>query len=263
MSFSFNSGFENPKELATPLIRNRFSALVTKAEDRERRRIARELHDGTGQTLALLIMNLDRIGSSAVRGHSELRGPVSECARLARQVLEEIRATCYLLHPPTLEEFGLTGALERYIAGFQQLTGIGVACHLDHQIEGLSSEAEIAIFRMAQECLTNVFRHSGSRTAAICLTAVQDRVVLEVKDSGKGISIENLMKIRRGESCGVGLRGIRERARSLGGSFEVSAVGRKTRIRVEIPTHAGPRFSPRRPDRHAGALYQYFGTEPQ
>jgi signal transduction histidine kinase len=262
MAYSFDTPFGNPKTTEVLQIRKRLSHLISKAEDRERRRIARELHDGTGQMLALLVMNLGRISTSAGREYPHLKDSVSECEQLARQALAEIRTVSYLLYPPTLARFGLIGALERYINGFRRLTNIEVACNLDHVLDGLPPDTETAIYRIAQECLTNIFRHSGSRTAAISLTAHVGKAVLEIKDQGRGIPLGDLLKIKNGESSGVGLRGIRERAKSLGGSFDVFSTAMETRVRVAIPICVQRPIAGRKNAR-TGALYEYVGADPQ
>ena len=239
MSFSLDLGTQDSVPTAAPQLPSRISALISRAEDRERRRIARELHDGIGQSLTVLLMNLQRVVACADRESPQFKITVSESAAIAKQALAELRAMSYLLHPPLLQELGLTRALERYIAGFVKLTGIDVVSWLDHAIQGLSREAEIAILRTTQECLTNILRHSGSHTAEISLSMLHDKVVLEVKDQGKGIPLEGMIGIRRGESVGVGLRGIRERAKSLGGTFHLCKSGTGTLVRVKFPIQCG------------------------
>lgn len=239
MSFSLDLGIQDSVPAATAEFPSRISALISKAEDRERRRIARELHDGIGQSLTVLLMNLQRVLARADHEYPQFKPSVSESAAIAKQILADLRASSYLLHPPLLEELGLIRALERYIEGFRKLTDIDVAYSLDHNIEGLPREAEIAILRTTQECLTNVLRHSGSHTAEISLSKLQDKVVLEVKDQGKGIPLQGMIGIKRGDSVGLGLRGIRERAKGLGGTFQICKNGTGTLVRIKIPIRCG------------------------
>jgi two-component system, NarL family, sensor kinase len=213
----------------------KLSARLMQAQDDERRRIARELHDGTGQVLALLIMNLDRLGQETERTRPDLTKSASECSQLARQISRELRAISYLLHPPLLDELGLTSAVAWFVNGFKNLTEIDVVVDLAPDMGRLPHDVETAIFRIVQESLTNVHRHSGSRMAAISLQRQRGNVVLEVSDRGKGISGVRLSQIARGESSGIGLRGMRERVKSLGGEIDISAFDGGTHVRVAIP----------------------------
>jgi two-component system NarL family sensor kinase len=213
----------------------KLSARLMQAQDDERRRIARELHDGTGQVLALLIMNLDRLGQETERTHPDLTKSASECSQLARQISRELRAISYLLHPPLLDELGLTSAVAWFVNGFKNLTEIDVVVDLAPDMGRLPHDVETAIFRIVQESLTNVHRHSGSRMAAISLQRQRGNVVLEVSDRGKGISGVRLSQIARGESSGIGLRGMRERVKSLGGEIDIAAFDGGTHVRVAIP----------------------------
>jgi len=213
------------------------SARLMQVQDDERRRIARDLHDSTGQALALLSMNLSALETEAGQYSPELAKGLSENAAIVRQVSEELRTLSYLLHPPLLEEMGLESALQWYIDGFAQRSGIKV--HFDQLHLGrLSRDMEIAIFRAVQECLTNVHRHSGSSTAAICLHASAEGVTLDVKDEGKGITTEMLAKIASAGASGVGLRGLRERIQDFGGEVEIASGGTGTRIRIVLPMSA-------------------------
>ncbi len=210
------------------------SARLMQVQDEERRRIARDLHDSTGQALALLSMNLSVMEMEAGRSSPELAKGLSENAEIVRQISTELRTLSYLLHPPLLEEMGLESALRWYIDGFRQRSGVTV--DFEQRDPGrLSRDLEIAIFRVVQECLTNVHRHSGSSTASIRLYPSSDSIILEVKDEGKGISPEILSKIASTGASGVGLRGMRERIKDFGGELEIASREKGTEIRIVLP----------------------------
>jgi two-component system NarL family sensor kinase len=213
------------------------STRLMQVQDEERRRIARDLHDSTGQTLALLSMNLSVLEAEARRSNPKIAAGLSENAEIVRQISSELRTLSYLLHPPLLDEMGLESALQWYIEGFGQRSGIGVKFEL-RDLGRLSRELEIAIFRVVQECLTNVHRHSGSITATIQLYACSGSVILEVRDEGKGIAPEVLAQVASTGTPGVGLRGMRERIKDLGGELEIGSIGsnrKGTEIRVSLP----------------------------
>jgi PAS domain S-box-containing protein len=210
------------------------SARLMQVQDEERRRIARDLHDSTGQALALLSMNLSVLEMEAGRSSPELAKGLSENAAIVRQISTELRTLSYLLHPPLLEEMGLESALRWYIDGFRQRSGVTVDFE-QRDLGRLSRELEIAIFRVVQECLTNVHRHSGSSTASIRLYPSSNSIILEVKDEGKGISPEVLSKIASTGASGVGLRGMRERIKDFGGELEIASREKGTEIRIVLP----------------------------
>lgn len=211
------------------------SARVLQAQDEERRRIAHELHDSTGQDLALLTLNLGRLRTRAEKVAPILEKSVSDCFDLAKHISAELRTISYLLHPPLLDELGLASALLWYIDGFKHLTNIDVELGLSKNLQRLPSEIEIAIFRIVQESLTNVHRHSGSSKASISLERKARDVVLEVSDEGKGIPAQLLSRLELGSSTGVGLRGMRERVKSLGGEIQIGRAAKGTRIKAVIP----------------------------
>jgi len=190
-------------------------------QDEERRRIAREMHDSAGQIVAALSMNLvqiaDQIGSSG----SKLNDLASEAQILAKELEREIRTTSYLLHPPMLDELGLRSALAWYVEGLEQRAGIHVRLSLA-EFDRLPAEMELTIFRIVQECLTNIHRHSGSKTADINITLDSAGFVIEVRDFGQGISTQDLKKLRTA-GVGVGLRGMRERVRPYAGDVKIDS----------------------------------------
>jgi signal transduction histidine kinase len=210
------------------------STRLLRVQDEERRRLARELHDSTAQSLAALSMNL-----AVARG---CRGALDERARialdesqsLADRCSSEIRSLSYLLHPPLLEEVGLPAALRWCVQGFTRLSGISVELDLPTAFGRLPMDVETALFRIVQECLTNVQRHSGSSTARIQLVRKPQQVALEVRDQGRGLPAEILSRRNAVESLGVGLLGMRERVRQLGGQLRIDSNGKGTTIQVEI-----------------------------
>jgi PAS domain S-box-containing protein len=214
------------------------SARLLQVQDEERRRIARDLHDSTGQTLALLSMNLSALENEASRTNPELAKGLLENAEIVRKISAELRTLSYLLHPPLLDEMGLESALRWYTDGFDQRSGMKVELELSPDLGRLARELEIAIFRVLQECLTNIHRHAESPTAKIRIQRNRKSVVLEVHDEGKGIPAEKLAKITSGADSGVGLRGMRERVQSLGGELQIKSNGKGTDILVSIPVCA-------------------------
>ena len=214
------------------------SARLMQAQDDERRRIARDLHDSTGQTLALLGMNLSALETEAGRFDSRLAEGLAENAAIVRQISTELRTLSYILHPPLLDEMGLESALRWYAEGFAQRSNIGVHLELPEGWERFSNEMEIAIFRVVQECLTNIHRHSGSATATIRLCECSGDVILEVTDEGRGITPERLSQISSVGAPGVGLRGMRERIKDFGGELEIMSDEKGTRVKMVVPEAA-------------------------
>ena len=214
----------------------RLSLHLLSTQDEERKRIGRDLHDSLGQYLAILKMNLDALQSGvALNGARE---DVERCIQLADDSLKEVRTISYLLYPPMLEEMGLGSAIPWYLDGFSQRSRIQVSFDAAPNFERLAPEAELALFRVLQESLTNVHRHSGSATASVSLCTANDKVVLEIRDRGKGIP-EHMLE-DAGEdwlgSLGVGLRGMNERLRQLGGKLEITSTALGTTVTASVPT---------------------------
>jgi signal transduction histidine kinase len=203
------------------------SARLLHLQDEERRRIARELHDSVGQTLAALAMNLSSVGADIERFLKTAR-VVADSTALVNDMSTDIRTISYLLHPPLLDEAGLSSALSWYIKGFSERSKIDVSLEMPEDFGRLPSEMETAIFRVVQECLTNIHRHSESQVAKIRITHANNDVRIEVQDKGKGIPPEKYSSIISAPSGtpGVGIRGMRERLRQLGGSLELHSDGR-------------------------------------
>ncbi len=215
---------------------------LLRSQEHERRRIARELHDGTVQLLAAVQIDLCRVLDA---GHlppnqAEL---LREAMELTERCTRELRTTSYLLHPPLLDDVGLAAALRSYVEGFGQRTGMAIKLNLPERSERFSSDLEGTLFRIVQEALANVHRHSGSATAAIRLDHLPGEVRLRVEDRGRGLP-EALSGNEQGFArLGVGLSGMRERVRQLGGTLEVSSAPTGTVLQVILPDSAEPKGS--------------------
>lgn len=208
-----------------------FASSLQNLQDEERKRIARELHDSVGQLLAAIGMNISILRSQSHRLDSEGARAVSENALLVERVSSEIRTISHLLHPPLLDVAGLASALRWYVDGFSERSRIKVDLEIPSDLARLPDEMEIAIFRIVQECLTNIHRHSGSASATISLQSEGDRVVVQVRDAGKGIPWEKLELIESGRG-GIGFAGMRERLRQLGGFLELQSTDAGTTVRA-------------------------------
>jgi signal transduction histidine kinase len=206
------------------------SGRLLRMRDDERRNIARELHDGSGQVLAALAMNL-----SIMQGEAESWGPkaqkiVSDSLELARAILKDLRTMSYLLHPPLLDETGLESALRWFVQGFSERSSILVDLQLAQEIGRLSRELETAVFRIIQESLTNIHRHSRSSSAFIGVSRDAKRIRLEIRDNGKGFPSAG---DRVG--AGVGIQGMQERVRQLQGEFEIRSDASGTTVIASFP----------------------------
>jgi PAS domain S-box-containing protein len=208
-------------------------------QDEERRRIARELHDSAGQTLAVLGMSLARLVRQAEGIAPELAREGQQIEAMVRQLHSEIRTTSYLLHPPLLDEIGLASALSCYVDGLAERSDVAITLDVADDLGRLPRDMELAVFRLVQECLTNIHRHSGSKTALIRIAREGDRVRIEVRDHGGGISPERLLEIQS-HGSGVGIRGIRERIRQFHGEMKIESNGSGTSVIVSIPVPSEP-----------------------
>ena len=213
------------------------TARLLQLQDDERRRFARELHDSVGQTLAALAMNLATAQADIERLAATSRTLLDSTA-MVQDMSKEIRTISHLLHPPLLDEAGLSSALRWYIQGFVERSGIEVDLDLAENFGRLPRELETTIFRVVQECLTNIHRHSGSPIAQIRLARSDSSVRVEIHDKGKGIPQEKRLEMASSGTAGVGIRGMRERIRQLGGSLDIESAetGRGTTIIVRLPT---------------------------
>jgi PAS domain S-box-containing protein len=213
----------------------KLSAHILQVQDEERRRIARDLHDSTGQSLALLSMNLSALESEVVNSNPRVAEALSENIAIVKQISAELRTLSYLLHPPLLDEMGLESALRWYVDGFGQRSSIKVNLELPGRLERLPRNLEIAIFRVVQECLTNIHLHSESPTATIRLSRSPGKIILEVQDEGKGIAPDKLSKVSSSGLSGLGLRGMRERIKDFQGDLEIVSHNKGTQIKVVVP----------------------------
>jgi signal transduction histidine kinase len=211
------------------------SGRLQQMQDEERRQISRELHDSVGQLLAALSMNT----ATVLRQSDKLDAPgaraVSENAAMVEQISSEIRTISHLLHPPLLDAAGLASALRWYVDGFSERSKIKINVEIPEEFGRLSDEMEIAIFRMVQECLTNIHRHSGGSSATIRVREEDHRVLVEVRDTGKGIPPEKQIALSSSGRTGVGFRGMRERLRQLGGTLEIQSDERGTAVTATLP----------------------------
>ena len=217
---------ESLRQLSTELLR---------AQDDERRRIARELHDSTGQHLAALGMNLAWVKEKAGCLDSQTNAILEESFEIVKRCTQEIRDFSYLLHPPTLDEYGLASAIRWYVESFARRSGIRVTLELPEDLRRLAHGEEIALFRVVQECLTNVHRHSGSPTARIRIMQDRKSLSLEVADEGHGFQTVRSETTDAGPWMGLGLLGMRERMSSLGGHLEIESDGHGTTVRAQLP----------------------------
>lgn len=211
----------------------RLSARLLKSQEEERRRIARELHDSTAQKLTGLKLRLEVL---ARKSGPERANDLAECQGLLADCMHEIRSLTNLLHPPILDEIGLVGALRWFAARLGEESGIRIALGIHLRSERLPADLETAIFRIVQECLANLRRHSGSRHGEIRLRELADGVHLEVEDHGHGLKRANGRR-PAADSLGIGILGMQERAREAGGSLEVQSGRGGTIVRAFLPLH--------------------------
>lgn len=204
--------------------------------DEERRKLGRDLHDSAGQLLSMGKLNLslaeEHLGAINPRAAAYLE----ECSKLIDQALSEVRTISYLLHPPLLEELGLAGVLPWYVSGFSERSRIKVSLDLPKDMGRLPKELELGLFRILQECLTNVHRHSNSSTASISLSLGNRQVRLKIEDQGKGMAVTTSEGGSQGRTAGVGLSGIRERVANLGGHMQIRSGDWGTAVEVVFPS---------------------------
>ena len=213
----------------------RLNAHILRIQDAERRRLARELHDGVGQVFAGLSMELETLAQNP-RLDGRQKEALEGATALAKEGLSQTRTISYLLHPPMLEEFGLEQAVKWYVEGFAKRSEIEISTKFSQPFKRLPEAIELVLFRVIQEALTNVHRHSGSKRAEIIANLRPERVTLIVRDFGKGIAGDLLQRIERSSSgAGVGLGGMRERIAELGGHLALDSSPQGTTISVSMP----------------------------
>jgi len=207
---------------------------LMRTQDEERRRVGRDLHDSTGQTLAALELDLARLMENAKSLPAEQRALLAECVRLASLCSSEIRTASYLLHPPLLDELGLVSALKWLADGLRSRGGIDVRLDLPESIPRLRAGEELTLFRVAQEALTNAQRHSASPWVSLRLKRSGNSVDLEVEDGGRGIALRD--EARGAPNLGVGLAGMRERVAVFGGELHAGPQpGGGFAVRARLP----------------------------
>jgi PAS domain S-box-containing protein len=209
------------------------SGRLLRAEDRERRRLAREFHDGTSQILASMQLQLALLQDVVPEANASAQESLTELTNLVDRCGTEIRTLSHVLHPPILDDAGLGSAIRSYAEGFGRRSGIAVTTDIPEDLPRFSSDIETALFRITQEALANIHRHSGSSTASIRVALAQGRIELEIQDQGHGIPDEVLNNPAR---LGVGVRGMTERVRLLGGEIHVESGEGGTTVRAELPS---------------------------
>ncbi len=214
----------------------RLSGHLLRLQDEERRRIARDLHDSTGQDLVALATTLSQLHASIPSSGRKLRKLASECLALADQCIREVRTLSYLLHPPMLDEAGLEDAFRHYVEGFAERTGIAVELEISPRLGRMKPGVELALFRVVQESLTNIQRHSGSFQAKIRIERDPGKITLEISDKGSGIP-GNLRRQNGKLSFGhgVGIPSMRERVKLIGGQLDIESSSSGTTVLVTIP----------------------------
>jgi signal transduction histidine kinase len=210
------------------------SARLLQMQDEERRRIARELHDSVGQLLVGLSLNMSTVRAEIER-LTKAASVLSDSENLIQEMSKEVRTISHLLHPPLLDEAGLASAIRWYIDGFAQRSHIKVELDWPDDFGRLPRDVETAMFRVVQESLTNIHRHSGSLAAQIRCRRIHDGVLVEVQDQGTGIPAEKISLLASVGTPGVGIRGMRERVRQLGGDLEITSDSKGTTVAARLP----------------------------
>lgn len=210
------------------------SARLMQAQDDERRRIARELHDSAGQILAGLALNLANIAKYAPENIPHVSGAIEHSQELVAELTQEIRTMSYLLYPPLLEETGLAETILWYVQGLKDRSGLAITVDIAPDFPRLSPDAELVVFRVVQEAMTNIHRHSHSKTAAIRISVADKSVLVEIRDEGQGIPADKLKQIQS-RGLGVGIRGMRERVRQLNGEMTIDSGQSGTSVLAVFP----------------------------
>jgi PAS domain S-box-containing protein len=232
--YGTNTDVEDRKQAEQEL--RRLTGQVLRLQDEERRRIARDLHDSTGQDLVALATVLSQLHVSIPSSSRKLRKLASQCRKLADQCIREVRTLSYLLHPPMLDEAGLEDAIRHYADGFAKRTGIAVELEISRRLGRMTSHIELTLFRIVQESLTNIHRHSGSPQAKIRIERDPRKITLEIGDKGSGMP--GSLRRRNGKmplGVGVGIPSMHERVTPLGGQLDIESSSGGTTVRVTIP----------------------------
>jgi signal transduction histidine kinase len=213
------------------------SARLLQAQDEERRHIARELHDSVGGLITTLGMSLAAVADQARKSAPELTKAAESNQQLVQRLSQEIRTMSYLLYPPLLDETGLADALRWYVEGLRERNSMEIELSVTGNFGRISREIELVLFRLVQECLTNIHRHSQSKKAYIRLSREGQSVRLQVEDDGIGIPPQKLRQIQS-QGAGVGIRGMRERVQQFQGEMDIHSNGSGTKISFMIPVKA-------------------------
>jgi signal transduction histidine kinase len=219
----------------------RLSLNLLRTQDEERRRIGREMHDSLGQYLSVLKLKLGMLKANEAGLSMGIRTELDQCTAVLEECVKEVRTISYLLYPPMLEEMGLRAAIAWYLEGFSQRSNVKTILGMADRFGRLSRDTELVLFRVLQESLTNVHKHSGSSSANISVLRDSNSVTLEVRDFGKGLpeSFLNQSQQDWSQSLGVGLRGMSERIRQLGGELAIETVTPGTLVRAIVPAVDG------------------------
>jgi signal transduction histidine kinase len=215
----------------------KLSSFLLQAQDEERRRISRELHDSTGQLLVALKLNVNRLKSEFVSANPEGQRVLQDTEAVVEEMSRQLRTMSYLLHPPLLDEAGLVSALRWYVDGFATRSSLKVTLDVPRQLGRLPQILETTIFRLVQESLTNIHRHSESKTGSIRILSNDDEVLVDVSDEGKGFSFDSEVQGRTSRP-GVGILGMRERVHRLGGKLEILSDSSGTHVVAKLPIHS-------------------------
>jgi two-component system NarL family sensor kinase len=224
------------------------STRLLQLQDEERRRIARELHDSLAQSVLAVNLDLAQVARSSVPFDERTKRALSKARGGLQEMSREIRTLSYLLHPPVLDELGLASAVQEYAKGFGERSGIKLDVDLQPNFGRLRQETETALFRIVQESLSNIQRHSGSQTARIRLREELGSVQLEVSDQGRGMGQATTEPGNTaGARLGVGILGMRERMVQLGGRLDVESSSSGTKVRATIPVKVEVAHAPSHP----------------
>src|SRR5882672_1664546 len=231
--YGTNTDIEDRKQTEEDLLH--LSGQLLRSQDEERRRIARDLHDSTGQNLVALATMLGRLSNSVPSVGRKSRTLLSECIALADQCIREVRTLSYLLHPPLLDEAGLEDAIREYVTGFTKRSGVQVELEMSPRLGRMARDVEMALFRVVQESITNIHRHSGSQKAKIRMDRNPD-LTLEISDLGRGVSasVKRVKEEARFE-VGVGMLSMQERVKLIGGRLDIVYTSRGTTVHVTVP----------------------------
>lgn len=243
---SFAGSLEDKVQLRTQELEKRnaevfaLSMRLLRTQDDERRHIARELHDSAGQTMTVLGMKLQRLIQKARESSPAFVADAESIGALIEKLNQEIRTTAYLLHPPLLDENGLSASLAWYVRGLSERSGLDIRLSISEKLGRLPQDVELVVFRMIQECLTNIHRHSGSKCALIGITREDGKLTVTVSDQGKGMTPDRLSDVQ-GLGAGIGIRGMRERVRQFGGEMKIESNGTGTTVLVLLSVPGEPK----------------------